>query len=176
MKSGDKLPAVFVNVLTKPTIKLHLILDSRAAVYNCQFQFHLMPFSMVWVKLVVSWVLAPWYQCPTTFTLPIITRFFIWFCNVIGLLQFKLIFSMPSICLRYCQTVPSTSENLRENSVSVLYLGEPFLSEVLAFPQEKGKRLEIWQEEASEARICLLLHPGIFAQIWPSYKTLKNDL
>ena len=67
---------------------------------------------------------------------------------------------MPSVCLRYCQTVPSTSESLRENYVSVLYLGELFLSEVLAFPQEKGKRLEIWQEAASEAGIYRLLCPG----------------
>lgn len=91
-------------------------------------------------------------------------------------MQFKLIFSMPSVCLRYCQTIPSTSESLRENSVSVLYPGELFLSEVLAFPQEKRKRFETWQEEASQAGIYRLLRPGKSAQIWPSYEPLKNGL
>lgn len=120
MKSGEKLPALFVNVLTDPPIKPHHILDSRAVVYSCQFQCHLMHFSLVRVKVVVSWVLVPWYQCPTTFTLLIIMQFFIWFCSVVGLLQFKLVFSMPSVCLRYCQTDASTSESLRENCLCII--------------------------------------------------------
>jgi len=58
----------------------------------------------------------------------------------------------------------------------VLYPGELFLSEVLAFPQEKSKRFKIWQEEASEAGVYHLLCPGKSAQIWPSYEPLKNGL
>lgn len=55
-------------------------------------------------------------------------------------------------------TVPRTSESLKEDSV--LHLGELFLSEVLSFPQDMRKRLEICQEGASEAEIYLLLCPG----------------
>lgn len=83
---------------------------------------------------------------------------------------------MPSSCLRYCLTVPSISESLRENSASVLYPGELFLSELLVFHQEKKKRSEIWQEESFEAGIYRLLCPGKSAQIWPSYEPLKNVL
>lgn len=58
MKSGEKLPALFVNVLTDPPIKLHHILDSRAVVYNCQFQCHLMHFSLVRVKVSVGTLIS----------------------------------------------------------------------------------------------------------------------
>lgn len=57
---GRSLRAVFVNVSTDPSIKVHPILDLAAVVYNSQFQFYLMPFSLIWIKLVLSCVLIPW--------------------------------------------------------------------------------------------------------------------
>lgn len=49
---------------------------------------------------------------------------------------------MLSFCLRYCLTVPSISESLRENSVSVLYPGELFFLKCLYSTKRRRKGLK----------------------------------
>ena len=81
---------------------------------------------------------------------------------------------MQSVCIRYCQTIPRTSESLRENSASVLYPGELFISEVLAFPRRGDKGLKFVRRRPLKQEYAILLHPRKSAQIWLSYVPLKN--